>query len=89
MRKISIEDSGYRYQMATYDQTMSPVSESAIEIVIRKKTLEDAQLKLNRKSNGIQPSQDLRRYYNQYRLVLAQMKINNSTGEPFRDASEI
>lgn len=89
VRKISIEDSGYRYQMAAYDQTMSPISESAIEIVIRKKTLEDAHEKVNHRSNGIQPSQDLRRYYNQYRLDLAQMKINNSTGEPFRDASEI
>ena len=89
VRKISVEDSGYRFDMANYDQTMTPVSESSIEIILRKKSQEEVNAKINRKSNGIQPKEDLRRYYNQYRIDLKQMKVNNSTGEPFLDDSEI
>ena len=89
VRKISVEDSGYRFDMANYDQTMTPVSESSIEIILRKKTQEEVKAKVNRSSNGVQPREDLRRYYNQYRIDLRQMKVNNSTGEPFLDDSEI
>jgi len=89
VRKISVEDSGYRFDMANYDQTMTPVSESSIEFILRKKSQEEVNAKINRKSNGIQPREDLRRYYNQYRIDLKQMKVNNSTGEPFLDDSEI
>ena len=84
-----MEDSGYRFDMANYDQTMTPVSESSIEIILRKKTQEEVKAKVNRSSNGVQPREDLRRYYNQYRIDLRQMKVNNSTGEPFLDDSEI
>jgi predicted SAM-dependent methyltransferase len=89
VRKIGVEDSGYRYRMPNYDQTMTPVSESAIEIILRKKTPEEMEAKVNRISDGVQPTSELRKYFNQYQIDLNLMKSNNGQQEPFLNEKEL
>lgn len=38
VHEIRLEDSGYRYGLPVYDQTRTPVAESAIEFIVRKRT---------------------------------------------------
>jgi len=84
IRSIKVEDSGYRYQLSDFDQTLTPTSESAIEFVIRKKLLRDVELKRNRNSDGANVQQSLLPYFNQYRDDMAGMKkLNAAGGKPF------
>lgn len=39
--ELRLEDSGYRYDLPVFDQTRTPVAESAIEIVVRKRPLDE------------------------------------------------
>ena len=89
IRKVSVEDSGYRYRMPEYDQTLTPTSESAIEFVVRKKTSIDLNASKSMHSNGIQPTEELLPYFNQYKIDMAQLKNNNTSGKPFSDSSPL
>lgn len=41
--KIELLDSSFRYRLPRFDQTMTPVGESAIELVLRRRTVEEIQ----------------------------------------------
>ncbi len=44
IHKVELIDSGFRYDLPRFDQTRTPVSESAIEFVLRKRTQEEIDL---------------------------------------------
>lgn len=89
IRKVQVEDSGYRYQLPEFDQTLTPVSESAIEFIVRKKYPNELDLMKNRTSGSKQPHPEFRRYLNQYRLDMKNMKSGNTGIQVFSDESEI
>ena len=43
--ELRVEDSGYRYGLPTFDQTRTPVAEAAIEIIVRKRSAREVQLR--------------------------------------------
>jgi len=89
VRKIEVLDATYRYNLPNYDQTMTPIGESAIEVIIRKKTQTEVLNGTNRVTSGQQPSPYLRRYFNQYRLDYQSMKSSNDGFVPFTCEDEL
>lgn len=88
IRLIATEDRLYRYSLPRFDQTSTPIAESAIEFIIRKR------LPLEVQSGGRilgkdQPRANLRVYYNQYGIDYASMKVANFGAPPFRDESDL
>ena len=88
IRLISVEDRLYRYSLPRFDQTATPISESAIEFIVRKRLLRET------KSGGRILGMDqlpasLRVYYNQYGIDYAGMKTANFGAPPFRDESDL
>lgn len=88
IRAINVEDRFYRYLLPRYDQTSTPLAESAIEFIVRKR-------QQNELDNGgtipnkLQPSPKLRTYYNQYTIDYKVMKKGNSGQPPFHDEEEL
>ena len=88
IRLIALEDRLYRYSLPRFDQTSTPISESAIEFIVRKR------LPIETQSGGRalgtdQPPASLRVYYNQYGIDYVSMKTTNFGAPPFRDESDL
>lgn len=88
IRRLEIIDHVYRYDLPRYDQTLTPVSESSIEFVVRKRS------KAELASGGLapstaQPGRELRIHLNQYRRDRASLREYNRDSPPFADDSEI
>jgi SAM-dependent methyltransferase len=81
--KLELLDSTFRFELPRYDQTLTPVGECGIELIIRRRT--DAELALGgrRVAAGAQPSEQLRLHLNQYRDDLATLKSTNLDRPPF------
>lgn len=89
IRKISVEDSGFRFNMPEFDQTVTPLSESAIEFIVRKKTLIEIKEFKSKSISGVQPSPIMRTYFNQYLQDISSMKDNNKNKKIFEDSREL
>jgi SAM-dependent methyltransferase len=77
---ISLQDSSYRYKLPRFDQTRTPVGESAIEIILRKRLLGEIE------QGGRLPErksfpENLEKYFLQY--VLDQKAAAEKYPEPF------
>ena len=79
----------YRFDLPRYDQTLTPVGECGIELVVRKRT--DAEIVDGGRWNrtAMQPDKEVRLHLNQYRRDLATLKGQNSSTPPFSDESPI
>ena len=89
VRKIEVLDASYRFNLPDYDQTMTPIGESAIEVIVRKRTNNEVLNGTNRVTSGQQPSSSLRRYFNQYHLDYQNMKSSNNGSIPFTCEDEL
>jgi ubiquinone/menaquinone biosynthesis C-methylase UbiE len=88
--KIEQINSNYRYNLPRYDQTLTPVGESSIELIIRKKESSNKISRFNfsrLKKNII--SKTIKLHLNQYKNDLDSLKKNNKIRKPFKDDSEI
>lgn len=88
IRKIEVIDETYRFDLPRFDQTLTPVAECAIELVVRKR----AAAELNRGGRlppSEQPSEDQRVYFNQYRNDHEALKRAELPAPLFRDKSEL
>lgn len=87
--KVELLGSTYRYKLPRYDQTLTPVAECGIELIIRKRP----QLEVNdggRWARGDQqPGRELLLHLNQYRSDLRTLKEGNQRVAPFGDDSPI
>ena len=81
-------DQSYRFDLPRYDQTRTPVGESAIEIVLRKRTDEEVAAG-GRLPGDRQPDPAIRRHLNQYKDDHDVLKAHNRTSPPFRNEAEI
>lgn len=86
--KIELLSSTYRFELPRFDQTSTPVGESAIEFILRKTTVEEASMG-NRIRKQEQPRPQLRKYYNQYRNDYKNMKKVNTGEPPFSDEGNL
>ena len=82
-------NSTYRFELPRYDQTLSPVAESGIEFVIRKRTDQEI-VDLGRWKRGTQqPARELRIHLNQHRDDLQTLKKGNDERCPFTNDSDL
>jgi SAM-dependent methyltransferase len=88
VRKVEVIDAGYRYNLPRFDQTLSPVSESAIEMIIRKRTAQEL-TDGGRIRRGEQPSENMRVHFNQYMDDQKTLRSNNVNSQPFLNKNKI
>ena len=81
-------NSGYRYGLPRYDQTLTPIGECAIELVIRKRTKEEITGK-GRKRSESQPGTEMRIHLNQYRDDIKTLKASNEGRPPFTNDEDL
>ena len=71
-----------------FDQTLSPVSESAIEFIVRKRRPEEVAA-AGRLPPQQQPSPSLRLHFNQYRDDQKTLRAANPAKPPFLNEAEL
>jgi len=79
IEKIELENSTYR-TLPRYDQTLTPIAECGIEIILRKKDNMNENIGKNIKVNS-----ELRKYYNQYIDDKNTLKEHNKIKPPFEN----
>jgi SAM-dependent methyltransferase len=82
VKKVEILDQSYRYNLPRYDQTLTPIGECGIEIVVRKRSLAEVQ-EGGRLRRAGQVPKDLKIHLNQYRDDLQTLKSQNTNNPPF------
>ncbi|MEL6947768.1 MAG: class I SAM-dependent methyltransferase [Pseudomonadota bacterium] len=88
VEKIELLDETYRYDLPRYDQTMTPIGESAIEVIIRKRSPEEVKAGA-RIRNASQPSAEMRLHFNQYRDDQTTIRSANPDNPPFKNDADI
>lgn len=86
--KMERIDQAYRYTLPRYDQTILPVAEAALEVVVRKRPAEEI-VAGGRILLAMQPDQEMRRHLNQYLDDMETLKRNNEERPPFTNDSEL
>jgi SAM-dependent methyltransferase len=86
--KIELLHATFRHSLPRYDQTLTPVAECGIEIVLRKRP-EAEVAALGRPRGTAQPSRELRVHLNQYRDDHARMKQSNTGAPPFGNDADL
>ncbi len=86
--KIEQIDVAYRYDLPRFDQTLTPVSESCIELVLRKRYPTEVDSR-GRFPQRIQPESDIRIHLNQYLDDQRLLRESNATRPPFQNSREI
>ena len=87
--KVELLHSNYRFKLPRYDQTLSPVGECGIEIIIRKRPAAEIEAKGRWQRTEQQPDELLRIHLNQHRNDLQTLKAANSTTPPFADTGDL
>ncbi len=88
IEKIELLNNNYRYLLPRYDQTLTPVGECGIEMIIRKRSDEEIG-RLGLRDFSGQPDKEMRIHLNQYRNDKATMKNSNQSAPPFTDDSDL
>jgi len=88
VRKVELLDATYRYSLPRYDQTLTPIGESGIEFVIRKRTAAEVDRRGRLPSATSAPA-DLRLHLNQYRDDMATLKRGNPHHPPFQNDTDL
>jgi SAM-dependent methyltransferase len=84
IRKVEVIDSAYRYDLPRFDQTLSPVAECAIEMIVRKRLAQEVN-DGGRIKRGEQPNENIRIHLNQYQDDQKTLRANNSNKPPFKN----
>jgi SAM-dependent methyltransferase len=82
--RIELLDATYRYQLPRYDQTVTPIGESGIEFVIRKRPQAEVAAG-GRLPAPAEVAEELRVHLNQYRDDIATIKNANTATRPFEN----
>lgn len=87
--KIELLQRGYRFGLPRYDQTLTPVAESGIEVVVRKRLESEITQGGRLPSAKANLSRETRIQLNQYRDDAARMKRDNAENPPFNNDAEL
>jgi SAM-dependent methyltransferase len=85
VQRVELLNTTYRYGLPRYDQTKTPVGESGIELVVRKRTQEEVAHKGSLRPEVAQPPPEVRVHLNQYRDDMATLKAANPVRPPFQN----
>lgn len=88
VEKIELLDETYRFGLPRVDQTMTPVGESGIEVVIRKRSQAEIDAG-TRVRSARQPEREVRLHFNQYRDDQKTLRAANPENPPFRNDSDL
>lgn len=87
--KIEQLSSTYRFDLPRFDQTLTPVAECGIEVIIRKRLSTEVEAGGRLPRSTQQPEREMRRHLNQYKYDMEAMKQSNRGHPPFENDSEI
>jgi len=88
IEKIELLNSTYRDEFPRYDQTITPIGECGIEVVIRKRVKDEIANK-GKLPKQVKLGKEHRIHLNQYKDDQAAMKNNNQTKPPFTNEADI
>lgn len=88
---LRLNDETFSHSLPRYDQTLSPVSESSIEFVLRKFPSEEYRRSpiVSNQKDLRQPSAEIKRHYNQYKDDAFVLKKFSTDVPPFSNESEL
>lgn len=81
--------STYRFELPRYDQTTSPVGESGIEFIVRKRQPYELENKGRWRSDNEQPEREIRIHLNQHRDDIKTLKQANTELPPFTNDKDL
>jgi hypothetical protein len=79
----------YRFDLPRFDQTLTPLGECGIELVVRKRPPSEVADKGRWRRPIDQPDREMRLHFNQYRDDMAAMKTGNSDKPPFMNDRDL
>lgn len=87
--KIEQLSTSYRFDLPRFDQTLTPVAECGIELVIRKRPLAEVEAGGRWVRATQQPDREMRLHLNQYKDDMKIMKQSNQGHSPFENDSDL
>lgn len=87
--KIEQLSASYRFDLPRFDQTLTPVAECGIELVIRKRPAVEVEAGGRWLRTTQQPKREIRLLLNQYKDDIAMMKQSNAGRQPFGNDSPL
>lgn len=88
MVRIEQLSANYRFDLPRFDQTLTPIAECGIEMIIRKRPATEVEAG-GRISTTQQPEREMRLHLNQYKDDMQMMKQSNQKSVPFNNDSEL
>lgn len=88
IRKVEVIDETYRFDLPRFDQTLTPIAECAIEIVLRKRCADEV-AQGGRLPSARQPPAETKGYLNQYRHDQTALKNATPARSLFTDESDL
>ena len=88
VQKIELIDHSYRYDLPRFDQTLTPVAESAVEFIVRRRDHSELEFR-GVPARIMQTDPLLRVHLNQYRDDIKTLKQANSSHPPFKNDTEV
>ncbi len=87
--KIEQISATYRFDLPRFDQTLTPVAECGIEVIIRKRPETEIEAGGRWMRPTHQPEREMRLHLNQYKDDMQMMKQSNQGCPPFKKDSEV
>lgn len=87
--KIEQLSASYRFDLPRFDQTLTPIGESGIELIIRKRPMTEIDAGGRLSHSKAQPGREFRMHLNQYKADMQSMKQSNQDHPPFGNDAEI
>lgn len=87
--KVEQLSAAYRFGLPRFDQTLTPVGESGIEVIVRKRPQSEIEVGGRWLRSRQQPEKEVRIHLNQYKDDMQMMKQSNNGRPPFGNDSEI
>lgn len=87
--KIEQLSATYRFGLPRFDQTLTPIAECGIELVIRKRPVAEVEAGGRWARTTQQPEREMRLHFNQYKDDMKMMKMSNQGNSPFENDSDL
>lgn len=87
--KLELLSANYRFDLPRFDQTLTPVAECGIELIIRKRPVTEVEVGGRWVRTTQQPDREMRLHLNQYKDDMQMTKQSNLGRMPFNNESAV
>ena len=87
--KLELLSANYRFDLPRFDQTLTPVAECGIELIIRKRPVTEVEVGGRWVRTTQQPDREMRLHLNQYKDDMQMTKQSNLGRMPFDNESAV